>query len=382
MRRGLDRITVPGHARARLEIARRPPLAWVTMLFLPRRTPPVSRLIAAGAAGALLMGALAGCGSTGTVAGAPAAPTDGAAPSAKATQRTTPGGQVPANGSKGAGQLPHWPLAPSTDAPGTPGDAASAGSSASSGTGKGTKKGPKKDAPTDAPVSGQPVSDHDVDCSKTRCVALTFDDGPGEDTKAVLKALNARGAKATFFLIGQQVDKYPKLVQAEHRDGMELGNHTWDHLNLARLPQQKVEQEVGRVDARVRQLTGVTPTFVRPPEGALTPQQRRSMHHALAFWGVDTQDWLTRNTATTVKRASAAKPGDIVLMHDIHGSTAKAVPQIVKNLQAKGYTLVTLSTLVGTPHLHVGYGWGQKPARADSSKAAARKGPKPSQSTS
>jgi len=367
------------------------------MLFLPRRTPSVSRLIAAGAAGALAMGALAGCGSTGTVSGAPAAPTDGAAQSGQATQRTTSGGQLPAQGGQGAGQLPHWPLgpggstaepptasstAPSTDAQGTRGDGASAGSSAASGTDRSTNNGTKKGAPTDAPVSGQPVSDHDVDCSKTRCVALTFDDGPGPDTKQVLKALNARGAKATFFLIGQQVDKYPELVQAEHRDGMELGNHTWDHLNLSTLPQKKVEQEVGRVDTRVRQLTGVTPTFVRPPKGALTPQQRAAMHHALAFWGVDTQDWLTRNTATTVKRASAAKPGDIVLMHDIHGSTAKAVPQIVKKLQAKGYTLVTLSTLVGTPHLHVGYGWGQKPARADSSKAAARKGTSHSKSTS
>lgn len=219
---------------------------------------------------------------------------------------------------------------------------------------------------TEAPAQTLPSPDQPsepVDCSEVKCVALTFDDGPGPYTQQVLDALNKHGAKATFFVIGTQVERYPSLVQAAAKDGMELGNHTWDHADLSRLSSAQRQIEIGKVDAELSSLVGMAPRFMRPPGGALSHSQKVSLEKPIADWSVDTEDWRTRNTASTIAAASAAKPGEIVLMHDIHPSTANGVEQIVENLQAKGYQLVTLTELIGKhPKLGVAYGWGKHPS--------------------
>lgn len=214
--------------------------------------------------------------------------------------------------------------------------------------------------PASSTAPAQPAGP--VNCAKVNCVALTFDDGPGRYTQQVLDALTKHGAKATFFVIGTQIERFPELVKAEVADGMELGNHTWDHANLTRLTPAQQREELRRVDASLSSLVGVSTRFMRPPGGALTHSEKVALGKPIADWAVDTEDWRTRNTASTIKAASAAKPGEIVLMHDIHASTAAGVEQIVKNLQAKGYHLVTLTELIGKrPKLGIAYGWGQRP---------------------
>lgn len=159
--------------------------------------------------------------------------------------------------------------------------------------------------------------------------------------------------------------QYPQLAAAEVKAGMDVGNHSWDHPVLAKLPWAKVHREVSETSAEILAATGRKPAFLRPPFGSLLPAQRKRIHLPLAFWNVDTLDWQTHSTAATVKAASAAKPGDIVLMHDIHPWSVDAVDQIAKNLKAKGFHLVTLTTLLGgNPVDHIGYGHGLRPKGA------------------
>lgn len=204
-----------------------------------------------------------------------------------------------------------------------------------------------------------------MDCAKVKCVALTFDDGPGPYTAKLLTYLDRGHAKATFFLLGQQAKHYPELVKAQAKAGMELGNHTWNHPQLSRLKKSAVNSQVDRTNKAIARASGGTkPVFLRPPYGDLLRSQRATVSMPLALWDVDTLDWKTRSTKATIKSAAAAKPGDIVLMHDIHESTVEAVPQIVKKLQAKGIHLVTLSTLMGGKvEEHIEYGAGLRPGK-------------------
>ncbi|MDR2254442.1 MAG: polysaccharide deacetylase family protein [Arthrobacter sp.] len=207
-----------------------------------------------------------------------------------------------------------------------------------------------------------PLVQKGIDCAKVKCVALTFDDGPGPGTPRVLKALEKAGAKATFFVVGSQAAAHPDIVKATAEAGMEIGNHTWDHPQLSRADARTVKRQIQRTQAAIKRASGVTPLYLRPPYGDVSRNQRQKLAMPLAFWDVDTEDWKTRSTRATVSSAAAARPGDIVLMHDIHSSTVDAVPAIIKQLQRRGFHLVTLSTLVGGhPQEHVGYGRGLAP---------------------
>lgn len=239
-----------------------------------------------------------------------------------------------------------------TALPGLPSVAPAAAGTAASGT---AKAAPQPARPHQAPVN----------CAKVKCVALTFDDGPGPYTAQLLKHLEADGAKATFFLLGQQVRQHPELVEAQAKAGMELGNHSWDHPQLSALKKKSMNSQIRRTNQAIVKASGGTrAVFLRPPYGDLLRSQRGQVTMPLALWDVDTLDWKTRSTKATVRAAAAAQPGDIVLMHDIHESTVRAVPQIVKKLRAKGIHLVTLSTLMGGKvKEHIEYGAGLRPDR-------------------
>jgi peptidoglycan/xylan/chitin deacetylase (PgdA/CDA1 family) len=192
-----------------------------------------------------------------------------------------------------------------------------------------------------------------VNCAIHKCVALTYDDGPAGSTPALLRTLAAKKAPATFFVLGQQATKYPATMRAIRNAGHEIGVHTWDHANLTKLSSASVTSELDRSIAAVRQTTGQRTTLMRPPYGA-TNQTVRSVEGRLGLaeilWSVDPQDWKDRNTATVTQRVlAAAKPGAIVLMHDIHPTTVAAAPAIIDGLRKRGYRLVTVSQLLGKP---------------------------------
>ena len=180
-------------------------------------------------------------------------------------------------------------------------------------------------------------------------VALSFDDGPDPRwTPRVLDALRDAGAKATFFLMGYNVDHHRELAHRVLDEGHDIGNHTWSHSDLARLSRSRQIAEINDAGAAIEQASGQRLSLVRPPYGSFSATTK-SLGVPLALWNVDTLDWRHRSAVKTVAAVKAgARPGAVVLLHDIHASTADAVPEIVKMLSSEGYTMVTMSELLAS----------------------------------
>lgn len=187
-----------------------------------------------------------------------------------------------------------------------------------------------------------------VDCSKKKCVALTYDDGPGLYTETLLKHLAKEDAKATFFMVGQMAKARPEVVKKVAAQGHAIANHTWNHPDLRRLSLAGQKKQVNDTSKLLKKLSGQPVTMLRPPYGAYNSNTKK-LGVSLIMWDVDTNDWKTRSTSQTIKRALAGvKPGSIVLMHDIHKPTVDAAPKLIKELKKRGYTLVTVPQLLGT----------------------------------
>lgn len=189
-----------------------------------------------------------------------------------------------------------------------------------------------------------------VDCAVDRCVALTFDDGPGPHTERLLGILDELDVTATFFMLGEQVERFPAVARRVRDAGHEIGAHTYDHADLLTLePADAAEQIRAGVEA-ISTATGTTPTLFRPPYGStdeavlgLVAAQGLAEIH----WDVDTLDWKYRIPDAIVDRAlGGVAPGSIVLMHDIRSSTVDAVRDLVGGLRAAGYTLVPAGRLL------------------------------------
>ncbi|UUU36479.1 polysaccharide deacetylase family protein [Streptomyces sp. CA-210063] len=194
-----------------------------------------------------------------------------------------------------------------------------------------------------------------VDCRKVKCVALTFDDGPVADTQRLLRLLNDRSVRATFYVVGTNVQRNPSTVSAAALAGHQIGNHSWDHANLTKLSAAKVKSQLSRTDTAIKQVTGKKPTTFRAPYGAHNATVRTAAGRPLVHWSVDTLDWKHRDTARIIKTVNTqTKPGDIVLLHDIHKTTVDAVPGIIKALKARGFHFVTVDQLFAPSKLPTG----------------------------
>ncbi|WP_082310612.1 polysaccharide deacetylase family protein [Nonomuraea sp. SBT364] len=179
-------------------------------------------------------------------------------------------------------------------------------------------------------------------------VALTFDDGPGPHTATLLRHLAAHDARATFFVVGRNVAADPGLARRIVAAGHQIGGHTWSHPDLTTLPPAAIRAELARTDRAVRAATGVTPKIVRPPYGALNATVRAQTRRPMVLWDVDTEDWRLHDTAVVARRAiRQVRPGSVVLFHDIHAETVRAIPRVLRCLSARGYRFVTVDQLFG-----------------------------------
>lgn len=193
----------------------------------------------------------------------------------------------------------------------------------------------------------------DIDCRVERCVAITFDDGPGLHTDKLLRALDAAGARATFFVLGDVAAARPTALRKIAVAGHEIATHTWDHEALPRLTDQQVRSELTRSADVIEKITGTRPALMRPPYGSLSSRViglLGAREWPIILWSLDPQDWRDRNADTVYRRVIAGtQPGEIVLLHDIHATTVAAVPRILAELSDRGYTFVTVSELYNRP---------------------------------
>lgn len=177
-------------------------------------------------------------------------------------------------------------------------------------------------------------------------VALTFDDGPGERTLELLDCLEANDARATFFMVGENIPEYPDALKRMKEIGCELGSHSYDHANLSKCSADELKAELDKTNAAVKAVVGEETTMLRPPYGAIGGEMESLVKAPMILWNIDTLDWKTRSAAKTIDVVmNNADDGDIVLMHDIHSPTIDAALQLIPALKEKGYELVTVSEL-------------------------------------
>ena len=177
-------------------------------------------------------------------------------------------------------------------------------------------------------------------------VALTFDDGPRRGTtERLLDGLKERGAKATFFLIGRQVEDNAGLVTRMAEEGHQIGNHTWSHQRLDGILPDEAAQEVARTEAALEALLGGGEYWLRPPYGQVAEGVELGV--PMVKWCVDPRDWESRD-AEKVTRAilDCVEPNSIILLHDIYSTSVDAALRVVDRLQEEGYWFVTVEELL------------------------------------
>ena len=191
--------------------------------------------------------------------------------------------------------------------------------------------------------------------TKKKAIALTFDDGPNPlYTEQILRLLRIYQAKATFFVLGKELIKHPRIGQKILQQGSEIGNHGYRHLNLRAVNTQTAIQDMQKGSATIEKITGQLAKFFRPPFGNYTPKVLAAAigsGETLTLWTMnkDTRDWANPGVSTIASIAlHQTKPGDILLFHDGGGNrlqTIEALALILPRLKAEGYQMVTLSHL-------------------------------------
>lgn len=180
-------------------------------------------------------------------------------------------------------------------------------------------------------------------------IALTFDDGPSASTSRILDCLEANGARATFYMVGNRMNSYPDTVRRMVALGCEPASHTWNHVYITSLSAEALHGNLAQFDANLEAIAGVRSKTMRPPGGFINNGSRQALASygvPAVLWSIDTLDWKTRNPQATVTCVlNEVKDGDVILMHDLYSTTADAAETLIPELIARGYQLVTVSEL-------------------------------------
>ncbi|MFF2482774.1 polysaccharide deacetylase family protein [Paenibacillus sp. NPDC058071] len=203
----------------------------------------------------------------------------------------------------------------------------------------------------------------EVPTSSDKKIALTFDDGPyPETTEPILDLLKEYDAKATFFVLGNRVRKYPELIRREVEEGHEVANHTFSHTYFkGNTNPGTIEDEIVRTEQLLIELTGKKPSLFRPPGGFYNEQtvniaKNLGYKTILWSWHQDTNDWRKPGVNSIVRKVlNNARNGDIVLLHDYTPSstqTVAALKTILPELQKQGFQIVTVSELMNSDSEH------------------------------
>lgn len=186
----------------------------------------------------------------------------------------------------------------------------------------------------------------------TKRIAITFDDGPDPViTPRILKLLDDYNAKATFFCIGQQVEKYPGVLQLIKNEGHLAGNHSYSHNYFIDFKStQGWITELKRTDEVMEKVTGFKPTLFRPPYGVTTPHLAKAVKasgHRVIAWNIRSFDTILKNPEAILKRlTNKIKPGSVILLHDNHPKIEYILERLLQFLQKNGYQMVTINQLL------------------------------------
>ena len=192
---------------------------------------------------------------------------------------------------------------------------------------------------------------------KKKYIALTFDDGPSSFTDRLLDCLEANNAKATFFMVGKEIEYFSDQVKRMETLGCELGNHTYSHTDLATLAPEDMSAEIAGVDELLTELTGHGATVVRPPYGSVNSSVKETVGTPMILWSIDTLDWESQDPQKIVDTTlSQVEDGSIILMHDIFSTTVDAAEILIPQLKKQGYEMVTVHELAKRNGIQLGTG--------------------------
>ncbi len=189
--------------------------------------------------------------------------------------------------------------------------------------------------------------------SKAKFVSLTFDDGPSIYTKQILTILDSYDIKATFFIVGEALIKYPEIIQQIKAENHVIGNHTWNHPSIINLTHVELSDQILQTNLAIKNILGEEPTLFRAPYGDINQDSRNIIHHlglTSVLWNVDSLDWSINDSALLQKRIQTyTKTDSIILLHDgdQFGSgprdvTIHALPNIIEWLLNAGFHFLTI----------------------------------------
>lgn len=181
-------------------------------------------------------------------------------------------------------------------------------------------------------------------------VALTFDDGPSKHTDRLLDIFATYSGKGTFFVIGNILDNRPEVLQRMINEGHEIGGHSWDHRQLTKLNSVDLKNQLETTQTKIQEITNKKSHLLRPPYGSYNSEVQNtcaSLNLVVVNWSLDTLDWKHKDADKIYNTImQEIQDGDIILCHDLHGSTVDAMERVIPELIEKGYQLVTVSELL------------------------------------
>jgi peptidoglycan/xylan/chitin deacetylase (PgdA/CDA1 family) len=192
-------------------------------------------------------------------------------------------------------------------------------------------------------------------------VALTFDDGPDPVyTPEILDILKEKDVRATFFLIGRNVQDYSEIARRMVEEGHSIGSHTYSHKSLIPLTAKSTYNEIKNAEVAIEEATGIRPTLFRPPRGVYSGYARELLkeeRYTIVLWDLSAVDWAELAPKKIVANVvNKVKPGSIILLHDSgdlityrggdRHSTVKALPEIIDKLRAQGYEFITIDQMI------------------------------------
>lgn len=196
--------------------------------------------------------------------------------------------------------------------------------------------------------------------TKEKKIALTFDTNWGSDNiTEILDILDKNNVKATFFMLGVWIDKYPEETKEIYNRGHEIGNHSNNHPDFSHISKERIVQEVAVTDAKLTKLLGINTNIFRFPSGSYNEEAVKiveSTNHFCIQWDVDSVDWKEHGADIEYNRViKKVKPGSILLFHNAAKYTPETLPRIIKDLKSQGYEFVKVSQLIYKKNYYIDY---------------------------